>query len=251
MKPGDAALTTDCPGWTVADQVAHVVGGEAMMAGEDDPDVDVSGLSHVRHPFAERHEKAVQARRGRHLDDVVEELEERLGERLAFYRAEGTTAQTPIPGPFGPTTVAGLLGIRTFDIWVHEQDIREAIGRPGGLDTPAAALSVSRVFAAVPRVVAKGAQVPPGHAVVLDLTGPTVGRAGARVEERDGRLVGIPLFTGEHEEHPDTVTTSLTMSTRVAMRLAAGRRRPEDLHVVVHGDDDIARRVLDALAMTP
>ncbi len=251
LRPGDAERPTDCPGWTVADQVAHVVGGEAMAAGEDDPDIDVSDLGHVRHAFGARHEKAVEARRGRHLDEVVEELEERLEERLAFYRSEGTEVDTPVLGPFGATTVGDLLALRTFDIWVHEQDIREALGRPGGLDTPAAALSVSRVFAAVPRIVARTAQVPAGHAIVLDLTGPTVGRVGARVEEQDGRPVGIPLFAGGQEEHPDVVTTSLTMSTRVAMRLAAGRGERADLHVVVQGDEQVAARVLDALAMTP
>ena len=58
--------------------------------------------------------------------------------------------------------------------------------------------------------MAKDAAVEPGNAVVLDLTGPTVGRAGARVEEHDGKARGIPLFTGDAEEHPDVVTTSLT-----------------------------------------
>ena len=87
--------------------------------------------------------------------------------------------------------------------------------------------------------------------MVLDLTGPTVGRAGVRVEERDGKAVGVPLFTGGTEEHTDDETTSLTMSTRVAGRLAGGRRAPEDLPVVVHGDEDVARRVLENLAITP
>ena len=93
---------------------------------------------------------------------------------------------------------------------------------------------MSQLFAALPRIVAKDAAIEPGNAVVLDLTGPTVGRAGARVEEHDGKARGIPLFTGEADEHPDVVTTSLTMSTAVAGRLAGGaprargpaRRRP-------------------------
>ena len=41
------------------------------------------------------------------------------------------------------------------------------------------------------------------------------------------------------------------MSTAVAGRLAAGRRSPDDLHVVVHGDDVIARRVMAGMAITP
>lgn len=153
--------------------------------------------------------------------------------------------------PFGPTTLGGLLAVRVFDIWMHEQDIREALGRPGGLESGAASHTVAQLFAALPRIVAKTAAIEPGNAVVLDLTGPTTGRAGARVEEHDGRATGIPLFTGESEEHPDVVTTSLTMSTQVATRLAGGRRRPEDLHVVVHGDESVAQRVLAAMTITP
>ncbi|HSO63713.1 MAG TPA: maleylpyruvate isomerase family mycothiol-dependent enzyme [Ornithinibacter sp.] len=250
-RPGDESLPTDCPGWTVLDQVAHVASTEAMVAGEPEPDVDVSHHEHVRHAFGERIERYVESRRGRDLAEVLDELEERLEERLRLYRSGAEWAERPVAGPFGPTTMGELLKVRVFDIWIHEQDIREALGRPGGLDTGAAAHSVAQLFAALPRIVARTAAIEPGNAVVLDLTGPTVGRAGARVEDQDGKAVGLPLFTGGHEEHPDVVTTSLTMSTQVAGRLAGGRRAPEDLHVVVHGDEDVARRVLAALTITP
>ena len=250
-RPGDESLPTDCPGWSVLDQVAHVTSAEAMVAGEPQPDVDVSGHAHVRHAFGERIEKYVESRRGRSLEEVLDELEERLEERLSVYRSGTEWADTPVQGPFGPTTLGDLLAIRVFDIWMHEQDIREALHRPGGLDSGAAAHAVAQLFAALPRIVAKTAAIEPGNAVVLDLTGPTTGRAGARVEEHDGRATGIPLFTGESDEHPDVVTTSLTMSTQVATRLAGGRRRPEDLHVVVHGDEGVAQRVLAAMTITP
>ena len=251
MRPGDEALGTDCPGWTVLDQVAHVASTEAMVAGEPEPDVDVSHHEHVRHAFGERVEKYVESRRGRSLDEVPDELEERLEERLRLYRSGTEWAERALPGPFGPTTAGDLLAVRVFDIWVHEQDVREAMHRPGGLDSGAAAHTMARLFAALPRIVAHTAGIEPGNAVVVDLTGPTVGRAGARVEEQDGRAVGIPLFTGGHDEHPDVVTTSLVMSTQVAGRLAGGRRAPEELHVVVHGDEDVARRVLASMTITP
>ena len=251
LRDGDAERPTDCPGWTVFDLVAHVASAEAMVAGEAVPEIDVSALPHVRHAFGAMMERLVESRRGRALDDLLDELEWRLEERLGVYRAEGVTGEEEVSGPFGPTTLLDLLGIRTFDVWMHEQDLREALDRPGGLDSPAAALSVARLMAVLPRLVARDAAVGPGNAVVLELTGPTVGRAGARVEEQDGRAVGVPLFTGEDGEHADVVTTSLVMSTRVAMRLAGGRRTPDELPVTVHGDEDVARRVLPALAVTP
>ncbi|MGL4745347.1 MAG: hypothetical protein ACRCXL_13285, partial [Dermatophilaceae bacterium] len=192
-----------------------------------------------------------ESRRGRSLDEVLDELEERLAERLAVYGNPEATAETEVSGPFGSTTLLDLLGVRTSDIWTHEQDIREALGRPGGLDSPAAAVSVARFLDLLPRIVARDADIGPGHAVVLDLTGPTVARAGVRVEEQEGKRVGIPLFSGAPEQHPDIVTTTLTMSTQVAMRLAGGRRDSGSVHVVVHGDADVARRVLRTLAVTP
>jgi uncharacterized protein (TIGR03083 family) len=251
MRPDDAGRPTDCPGWTVLDQIAHVASAEAMVAGEPEPEVDVSAHAHVRHPFGALMERYVESRRGRDPEEVLDELEERLAERLGVYRGDSDWAEREVPTPFGTATGRQRLATRVFDIWMHEQDVREALERPGGLDTGAAAHSVSRLFAALPRIVARDAAVGPGNAVVLDLTGPTVGRAGARVEEHEGRALGVPLFTGDAEEHPDVVTTSLTMSTRVAGRLAGGRRDPADLPVVVHGDADVARRVLAAMGITP
>jgi len=251
LRPGDLDLSTDCPGWTVFDQIAHIAGTEAMVAGAEVPAVDVSGLAHVRHDFGALMERYVQVRRGRHIAEVLDELRGLLAERLAFYRDPSTTAQTPAAGPFGRSTVIELLRVRIFDIWTHEQDIREALGRPGDLDTVGAAVAVDSLFSALPRLVARTAAVPPGTAVILDLTGPVVGRAGVRVEERDGRPLGVPLFTGEPEDHADAATTTLTMSTHTACRLAAGRRSPEDLHVTVAGDPAVAARVLAALVLTP
>ena len=37
MHRGEESLPTDCPGWTVLDQIAHVASTEAMVAGEPEP----------------------------------------------------------------------------------------------------------------------------------------------------------------------------------------------------------------------
>ena len=36
-----------------------------------------------------------------------------------------------------------LLSNRAVDVWMHEQDIRRAVGRPGGMNTAAAAHTVA------------------------------------------------------------------------------------------------------------
>lgn len=251
LRPGDTELPTACPGWTVLDQFAHVVSLEAWVQGEAPPDVDVSDREHVHGELGTMVERFLESRRGRSLEELLDELDVLAAARVRHLEAETTSPDDPAIGPFGPTTQHGLAGNRLFDLWTHEQDIREALGRHGNLDSAAAAHTVQQLFRAFPRVVARTARVPAGHAVILDLTGPVVGRAGARVEEHDGKAIGIPLFTGEAEEHPDTVMTTITMSTQAATRRAAGRVATEDTRYTVTGDEEIARRVLDALVIAP
>ena len=248
LRPGDEERPTACPGWTVLDQFAHVVSLEAWVQGEAvpdlDPDTPAEGINEVVERFLE-------SRRGRSLAELLEELDGLVADQVHHLGADTTSPDEPRIGPFGPTTLLGLMRSRVLDLWVHEQDIREAIGRPGNLDGPAAAHTVGMLFDALPRLVARRAGVPAGHAVILDLTGPVVGRAGVRVEDRDGKPHGTPLFTGEAEHPVDLSTTTITMSTQAATRRCAGRVSTEDTHHVVHGDEDIARRVLDALVITP
>ena len=251
LRPGDAERDTACPGWTVLDQFAHVVSLEAWVQGEDPPGLPAEQQGDSPPRIDDVVDRFLRSRRGRSLEELLEELDTLVSSRVRHLEAETTSPEDPAIGPFGPTTLLGLMSSRLFDLWVHEQDIREAIGRPGNLDTAGAAHTVNLVFRALPRIVARTAAVPHDHAVILDLTGPVVGRAGARVEERDGKAHGIPLFTGEAEQHPDVVTTTLTMSTQAATRRAAGRVSTADTHVTVTGDEEIARRVLDALVITP
>lgn len=252
VRPGDEESPTHCPGWTVTDQVRHVESAEAMVGGEPIPKVDVSGHAHVRHSFGAAIERYVESRRGRSLPEVVSDLSATVTQRLAILRDPMTTPEDPAMGPFGPTTLEELIAVRIFDIWFHEQDLREALGRPGGLDTPAAAHALARVLAGFGRIVARDAGIEPGQAVVLEATGPVTGRVGARVEVgEDGKARGIPLFTGEARPHEDTPTTTIRMSTRDLMRRAGGRLSTDDVHWSFDGDEAVARRVLDALTVTP
>ena len=109
------------------------------------------------------------------------------------------------------------------------------------------------LFAALPRLVAKNAGIEPGNVVIIDVTGPVVGRAGVWVETGEGgKPRGIPLFSGiAHDGDPEDVFTTITLSTDALTRRAAGRGGLEDIHFTVQGDEDVARRVLEALPFTP
>ena len=243
----DLAQPTECPGWTVHDQISHVVGVESWLEGHKDPRVDMPHYEHVKNDLGKKVEYAVEARRGRTGAQVVAELEDVLAQRLSTLRNPILTDSSIINGPFGPDLAATVLLLRTFDVWTHEQDIRRALGRPGDLDSRAASVFVSMVMLQLPKLIAKGAGLEPGQAVIIDVTGPTVARQGVRVvADEQGRPRGHEMPA---DLPPDGATT-ISLSTEAFTRRAAGRCSVSDTAYSVIGDDAIARRVLGALVVT-
>ena len=245
---GDLTLPTECPGWTVHDQISHVVGVEAWLEGHLDPRVEMPYYEHIRNDLGKRVEYAVELRRGRTGTEVVTELEDVLAQRLSTLRSPELTESSIIAGPFGQDEASTVVLMRTFDVWAHEQDIRTALGRPGNLGSPAAAVFVNAVMLQLPRLIAKGAGLEPGHTVVIDVTSPgpaVAARQGVRVEmDEQGRL------RGHSDQHPEPPTTTISLSTEAFTRRAAGRRSVSDTAYSVVGDQKIARRVLEALVVT-
>jgi uncharacterized protein (TIGR03083 family) len=262
----DFGRPSPCPGWSVHDQISHVVGIEAWLEGHKDPRVEMPAYEHIRNDLGKRVEYAVEVRRGRTGAEVVAELEDVLAQRLSRLRDPGLSETSIIAGPFGQDQAATVMLLRTFDVWTHEQDIRTALDRPGDLDSPAAAVFVSTVLRQLPRLVAKGAGVDPGDAVVIDVTGPLTAREGARVElDEQGRHRGHAMLAADaappggpdvswegaqaSDGHPGRLTT-ISLSTEDFTRRAAGRRPVSDTEYSVVGDPAIASRVLEALVVT-
>ncbi|MGO4340314.1 maleylpyruvate isomerase family mycothiol-dependent enzyme [Pedococcus sp. 2YAF34] len=249
----DFDLPTACPGWTVKDQVSHVVGLESWLHTGDVPKVEVPDYAHIRGEAGRFIEKSVELRRRMVGQKVVDELETVAARRIAALSEPGVTLETVVRGPWGPAPVGDSLRRRILDIWTHEQDIRQALGRPGNLDSGGAAVFMDLLFAALPRLVAKEAGIEPGNVVIIDSTGPVMGRAGVWVEPgEEGKARGIPLFSGiAHDGDPHDVFTTITLSTDCLTRRAAGRGGIDDIHFTVHGDEAVARRVLEHLVIVP
>jgi len=243
----DLAQPTECPGWTVHDQIAHVTGVEALLGGHKDPRVEMPHYEHIRNDLGKKVEYAVEVRRGRTGAELVAELEHVQAERLSTLRDPTLTDTSIIAGPLGPDQAATVMVLRIFDVWTHEQDIRSALERPGDLDSPAAALCVSSVMDRLPKLVAKVAALEPGHPVVIDVTGPVVARLAVEVElDEQGRPRGHTI-SGQLLDPP---STTISLSTEAFTRRAAGRRSVGGTAYHVVGDDAIARRVLEALVLT-
>ena len=253
MREADFDRETGCPGWSVKDIYSHVAGVEAFLSGAPAPEVTVPAYEHLTRPAQQVTEPMVEARRGTPGPDIVEELGHIVQERLAILYGANLDMDSDFRGVYGVAPLRDSLATRVLDIWTHEQDVREALNRPGNLDSPAAAVAVERFAMGVPMVVAKRAGVAPGSTVIFDVTGPVVGRVGVRVEEVDGKARGIPLFTGEASTGPETEgqTTTITLSTQAFARRAAGRGGVDDVHWTAQGDEAVARRVLESLPMTP
>ena len=164
---------TDCPGWTVQDQVAHLGGAESRILGNPAPDHIPGETGHVKSEGGLSNEVLVDWRRSWTGRQVLDEFRDLTGQRVTALRSmtdEEFAAETQTP--LGPAPVSEFISIRIMDAWVHEQDMRRALGRPGELEGPTAAHSLGRLIRAMPFVVARRAQAPDGATVVFDIAGP-------------------------------------------------------------------------------
>lgn len=251
----DFAKPTDCPGWSVKDQISHIASTESLLLGRPDPSVEVPKYEHLRHDRARAIENGVQVRRDRPGKEVAQELHRVVSARLGRLRDSELQPDEIVATPMGEMTLAELITRRTADVWVHEQDIRSALGRPGNLDSPAAAVFCQLVLDQLPQIVVERAGVPAGKVVMIELTGPVIARAGVRVDDVDGQTVGRLMFSGgTNETGPIPAigrTTSIQLSTEAFARRAAGRVAVDDLHFTTLGDDATAHAVLENLVITP
>jgi uncharacterized protein (TIGR03083 family) len=240
----DWSKPTDCPGWTVKDHLAHIVGTESVLAGRPSPPPAPSGAPHVRNRIGELNEAWVEAMRPLPGPKVLEAFVSVTGERLrALERMSDAELEAPTPSPIGEVPYATFMEVRVMDCVVHEQDMRSATGRPGHLEGPAVEAALDRLGSALGFVVARRASAPEGSRVVVALSGPVV-RSYA-VEVREGRGVAV--------EAPSEPTVRVVMDSRTFLRLAAGRAGADEVEglVAVEGDEELGRRVLGQLDVVP
>ena len=242
----DFDAPTDCPGWDVADVVAHVVGTELMLSGVDAPDVDVPDAPHLRNDIARMNETWIIARRELTPDVLVSEFHDVVRDRSDALDAL-TQAEVDAESwtPAGHATLGRFLQIRVFDTWIHEQDIRLAIGQAGHETGHAVERSLAEVALGIGYVVGKRAGLSDGQSVRIDLPGPQPARYDVLVT--DGRAAVVDGLPGDP-------TTTLTSDSSVFIRLIAGRRDPiaalEAGLVSVSGDLELGERVVAALPYT-
>lgn len=228
---------TECPGWTVQDQISHLIGTERMLGGKPESGHQAGETAHVHNPIGAMNENHVDERRGRAGADVLAEFCEVTAERLLqLRRSTADDFAVAANTPTGPGTMADFLHIRVMDNWVHEQDIRRAIGRPGHLDGPCAEHSIDRFFMGGPMVFGKRAGATQGQSLRLVLTGPV---------RRDATLV-VGERAGWAKEPIEVPTATVRLGSGAYVTATTGRQTGLDLleagRIVVTGDEDLGRR---------
>lgn len=237
---------TALPGWSVGDIVAHVSWIEGMLIGEIDTphEPDWDSLPHAVTDFGRITEVPVDLRRSWTREAVLVELADRVARRTAELEAGSRDAAQEVMGPLGPAPLGRVLRMRTLDTWVHEQDIRDALGRPGHLDTAGAQATASQLLPGLGKVWAKLAGAQPGDVLDVRITGPGIEGGAVVVVGDDGRARMV------HDDLLDqagaaSVTLSMPWPAYLALSCGRGDPSPWREQVQITGDPALAARTLD------
>ena len=237
-------LPTECPGWSVQDHLVHITGIEWMLLGRPAPEYELAAYpEHVKNDVGRANERFVDSRRSWAGPEALAEFLEVTADRLTQLRTFtaddfGAASWTPV----GPGTVRDLLPFRVFDSWVHEQDMRRAVGRPGDLQGPVAEVALERLVGAMPFVVGKKVAPPDGTTVVFSRTAPLAGTTALAVAGGRARAL---------DRAPADPTVQILLDGETFARLACGRLDPAATiasgAVHFHGDAQLGRRVVEEM----
>ncbi|MEO9321923.1 maleylpyruvate isomerase family mycothiol-dependent enzyme [Nocardioides sp. C4-1] len=239
---------TDLAGWDVKAVAAHTAHLESRLAGEPEETADIGEPPHVTGLMGLYTEIGVVNRRDTPPSDIVAEIRE-----VTRRRHEHLLADPPTDGRARPEVIFGgvpwtwelLLRNRPLDVWMHEQDVRRAVGLPGGMHSDAAQHTADYLIGSFGFIVAKKASAPVGTTAVLAVEGsPVLGFEVVTTDEGKARGQLLP-------DVPDEATVRLSMDRETFVVLAGGRRPAAAGAVTIEGDLELGTRIASVMATTP
>jgi uncharacterized protein (TIGR03083 family) len=209
-------VPTCLPGWTVRDVLSHVIGAESMLLGVPPPTVDTSHLGHMRNPVAEANEVWVESMRSLTGDEMRARFDAVTGRRLdALDAMTQSDFDAPSWTPAGHNETYGrFMRIRHYDCFMHEHDIRFAVGAPGREDSGDLQTALDEVSTGLGYIVGRRAALPEGSRVRIVLTGPLATTYLVSVE---GRAEVVEALDREP-------TVEIELPTMLFLRLTGGRQ---------------------------
>jgi uncharacterized protein (TIGR03083 family) len=235
---------TPLPGWTVHDVTAHLIGTESMLQGAATPDadVDVSALKHVRNDVGVMNERWVRKLRGLGPAELLDKFRATTARRREALSGMSDGDWNQITAtPAGPETYGRFMRVRTFDCWMHENDIRDALDRPAANPAgEASRLALDEMATSMGFVVGKLGGAPDGSRVAIELTGPLGRTINVAVE---GRGQVVDDFGGR--EPTATISLDGLLFTRLAGGRTAVAQHPDAVRY--GGDEQVGKRVVEHL----
>jgi uncharacterized protein (TIGR03083 family) len=245
LRAADLARSTDCPGWTVADIAAHLLGDDLsrLARGRDghpgpapEPGEDLPRFLHRIND-----EWVLAAKRL--SPPLLAGLLDWTGQRIArfWYEQDLDRLGEPVSwaGP-GPAPV-WLDAARDFsEYWLHRQQIRDALGLTDDSPHDVRHLVFDTLVRGLPYALS-GRVAPAGTALVVTLTGPGGG---------DWTALSTPdawrLTVGAADSQP-AARAVLTGDT--AWRLWTRGVEPDGAPVSIEGDRSLAAAVLELISI--
>jgi uncharacterized protein (TIGR03083 family) len=239
-------LPTVCAGWTVHDLAVHLLGIDVqLLAGGRDgfhgpphqtPTGDLSDWNTLVAYIDGRNASWVEATR-RVSPRLVRELLGFTGELVSTYLATIDMAAPGIPVSWvGPEPAPAWLHIaREYtERWVHQQQIRDAVGRPGFAEPRFLAPVLDAFARALPHAL-RDISRPPGTIVRLVISGPAGGTWSAVRDDR-WRL---------DDDRIAPATATVTIAQDLAWRLFTKGVDPVEAReqIRIDGDQQIAAPV--------
>ena len=233
--------STDCPGWTVQDNISHLIGIERMLLGKPATEHRAPKFDYIKNPIGEHNEHEIDARRSLSGSEVFQEWKITVAERATQLReADAAYFAQPMMMPTGPGTLGDFLDIRILDIWIHDQDIRRALGLSGNHGGPCAEHTIDRLIRTLPIVVGKRAATPEGKSVAIYITGAVQRNIYISVIDGRAKIVG---------ENPQDLLCEISLDSTVFTALATGRKNASEVNWTSTGDSPLANSIVAQLNM--